>query len=624
MNYRLSALPQELLESARALLPMLNLEESEAGVPVYAKEVEGDPSITQTETEVTVCYAKKAQFFRMLSFLGSTLIGETYTEHPRHSNLCYMADQSRNAVMTVEAAKKMIRALALMGFEELQLYTEDTYEIEAEPYFGHLRGRWSKEELKDLVAYGEQFGITLVPCIQTLAHLERIFLWPHFKPIQDKSSVMLVGEEKTYALIEEMFKTCAEVFKTRKINIGMDEAHDLGIGAYMKRNGYVPRTEIMKAHLAKVVEIAKKYGFQPMMWSDMYFRMTFGGYYVNQGEFPQEVPDIVPPEVTLVYWDYYTVNRDRLDHMVKLHRSFNNPTAFAGGCQKWGDFAAANKLTIDIEAMHIDACLEHGITDIWTTGWGDDGAEAAHFSILPGLMLYAEKCYKAEMPENWLRTRFEEVFKIPLEAFDLMSDVNYPEKPVEELRVHQHFSKIILYADLLNGEFDRHLDPEAFPAYYSDLAEKMLPYVENPAFGYIVAPIQKLAEICAVKSRLPFAIADAYEKKDRAALGRIAEEEIPALIQLVDEMLKAQEAMWLTESRPFGLEVQQIRFGGLKQRLSSIADTLMRYAEGKTDRIEELEVPRLYADCRTEEDAPLYPKRVNWSSIVSVNQLLMH
>ncbi len=623
-SYCFSTLPEELKAGTNAVLSMLEISENEGVIPVYAVERSGDPAIEKTAEKVTIYYAEKVQYFRMLSFLESTLVGDTYSEHPRQSNLCYMCDQSRNAVLNIPSAERMIRSLALMGFSELQLYTEETYEIEAYPYFGHLRGRWTKEELKALVAYGEQFGVTLVPCIQTLAHLERMFTWPCFKSIQDRGAVLMVGKDETYQLIEEMFKTCAEVFKTRKINIGMDEAHELGMGQYLRKNGFVPRPEIMKEHLAKVVEIAKKYGFKPMMWSDMYFRMVFGGYYVNEGEFPQEVLDSVPPEITLVYWDYYTTDRARLDTMVKLHRSFNNPTAFAGGCQKWGDFAASNKLTFDIEALHIDACLEHGITDIWTTGWGDDGAEAAHFSILPGLALYAEKCYKADMTKEWLDARFEELFKVPMEAFELMSDVNYPDATVEEVRAHQHFSKIILYSDILNGHFNAHLDPEAFPAFYSELAKKMLPYVENPAFGYLVAPIQKLAEICAVKSYLPAAIRAAYEKEDRSAMGALAKEQIAPLIPLVDEMLKAQERMWLTESRPFGLEVQQIRFGGLKQRLTYAQKVLEDYAEGKIDRIEELETPVLSADCRSEKGATLYPKRVNWTSIVSVNQQGMH
>lgn len=68
---------------------------------------------------------------------------------------CVMIDNSRNAVMNMTTAKKMIDCLAKMGFNSLMLYTEDTYEVDGHPYFGYLRGRYSKEELKELDAYAK-------------------------------------------------------------------------------------------------------------------------------------------------------------------------------------------------------------------------------------------------------------------------------------------------------------------------------------------------------------------------------------------------------------------------------------------------------------------------------------
>ena len=52
-----------------------------------------------------------------------------------------MLDCSRNAVLRPEELYRFIDILAKMGYNTLQLYTEDTYEIEGEPYFGYLRGR---------------------------------------------------------------------------------------------------------------------------------------------------------------------------------------------------------------------------------------------------------------------------------------------------------------------------------------------------------------------------------------------------------------------------------------------------------------------------------------------------
>ena len=57
----------------------------------------------------------------------------------------------------------------------LMLYTEDTYEVDNQPYFGYLRGRYSQKELREIDDYAFKHGMELIPAIQTLAHLKSIF-----------------------------------------------------------------------------------------------------------------------------------------------------------------------------------------------------------------------------------------------------------------------------------------------------------------------------------------------------------------------------------------------------------------------------------------------------------------
>ena len=64
-----------------------------------------------------------------------------------------MLDCSRNAVLKPEKVKEFARIIRKMGYDTLMLYTEDTYEIESQPYFGYLRGKYTKEELKDIDKY---------------------------------------------------------------------------------------------------------------------------------------------------------------------------------------------------------------------------------------------------------------------------------------------------------------------------------------------------------------------------------------------------------------------------------------------------------------------------------------
>lgn len=185
-----------------------------------------------------------------------------------------MLDCSRNAVMRPEAVCRFLDTIVPLGYNTLMLYTEDTYEIDGQPYFGHGRGRYSREELKRIDAYAASKGVELIPCIQTLAHLNALMQWPVYCAIRDTDDILLAEDERVYALIDSMFATLAECFTSRTVNVGMDEAHNLGLGRYLEQHGYENRTEILLRHVQRVAGIAEKYGFTMCMWGDMFFRLA--------------------------------------------------------------------------------------------------------------------------------------------------------------------------------------------------------------------------------------------------------------------------------------------------------------------------------------------------------------
>ena len=109
-------------------------------------------SVKREGDVLSVAYSERAYLFRGLGLA---------VEHGAEENLALeqtsvfegnglMLDCSRNAVPTLATVKDMIRQLALMGHNTLMLYTEDTYELEDEPYFGYMRGRYTREELREL------------------------------------------------------------------------------------------------------------------------------------------------------------------------------------------------------------------------------------------------------------------------------------------------------------------------------------------------------------------------------------------------------------------------------------------------------------------------------------------
>ena len=177
-----------------------------------------------------------------------------------------MIDCSRNAVMSVESLKKFMSIFKKMGYNQVQLYMEDTYEVENEPLFGHFRGRYSADELRELDDYAYGLGIELVPCIQTLAHMNAaINQWSYFRNMRDIDDILLVGADRTYELVESLISSLRKCFRTDKIHIGMDEADNLGRGKYLDKNGLRKRYDILLDHLKEVCKITEKYGFKPMM-----------------------------------------------------------------------------------------------------------------------------------------------------------------------------------------------------------------------------------------------------------------------------------------------------------------------------------------------------------------------
>ncbi len=390
INLDISFIPADLITGLNELKEDYKFSLPGKAVLTVKKGVAG---IRETQNGFEITYTKKCEFYReFVKLIG----GKTDIREERvFDSIGVMLDCSRNAVLKVSAVKKYVRLLACMGYDTLMLYTEDTYEIESEPYFGYLRGRYTKAELREIDSYARIFGIELVPCIQTLAHVNAVTRWERFKPIIDCNDILLIGDNKTYELIDKMFKTLAECFTSRKVHIGMDEAHMVGLGKYLDEHGYQNRFDLLYKHMKRVLEIADKYGFACTMWSDMFFRLACkGAYEPSDSEMPKSVKDIIPKNLTLMYWDYYRNDKSEYNKMLATHKQLTDKISFAGGAWRWSGFAPKNTMSVNRTELALDACKEHGVKDILMTVWGDDGCECSAFSVLPTLVYVAERAYR--------------------------------------------------------------------------------------------------------------------------------------------------------------------------------------------------------------------------------------
>lgn len=601
MNLNIIGDTNELLQGINLLSSDIGITLSEDGIPVKLEKSSSNIEVLLENGQGLIKYNEKIHFYRALGlFVENALENESFSiiEEPQFSLNGAMIDVSRNAVLKVESIKYTIRKMALMGLNTIMLYTEDTYEIKDEPYFGYMRGRYTAEELRECDDYAFVFGIEIIPCIQTLAHLTQALKWNYASEIRDTADILLVGEDKTYEFIENMVKSASEPFRSKRIHIGMDEAHNLGLGRYLDLNGYRRRFDIMNEHLEKVVAITEKYGLKPMIWSDMYFRLASktGDYYDKDAVIPEDVKKNCNKEVQLVYWDYYHDDEETYKEFIKTHHSFGNDIIFAGGVWTWAGIMINYQKAFVTTDSALSACKHEGVKEVFTTMWGDNGAETNFFTAILGLQLYAEHGYSKELDIEKLKKRFKFCTGEDFDAFMSLSELdNIPGTLLTNENLEtSNPSKFLLWQDIMIGLFDKEIEGLNLKEHYALIAERYRKFSLNSHnFSKIFDFAQKIAVVLSSKADIGIRIKKAYDDKKINSLKAIAEIELTELYSTVNCLRKLHRELWMETCKPFGWEVIDIRYGGLLARIDSASDRINDFISGKVNVLEELEEARL-------------------------------
>ena len=567
------------------------------GIPVKAKKIEKGLSVCGADGVYTIGYSEKALFFRAFALLvGHLEQGKTeflVEETPVFTLCSTMVECSRNAVPKVERLEELFAIMAMMGYNGVMLYTEDTYQVDGYPWFGYRRGRYSKEELKHLDQVAQSLGLEMIPCIQTLAHLKTALRWNWTDGMRDNPDILLIGEERTYDLIDAMFKSLRDCCSSKYIHIGMDEAHEVGRGAYLDQNGWQDRFETMSSHLKRVCQLAKKYSFEPMMWSDMFFRMgsKTKAYYDPQAEIPENISQMLPPELSMVYWDYFGVTDARYRNMIRAHKKLNRPLIFAGGVWKWRGMAPNNALTFETTRHALNICKQEGVNKVVATMWGDDGAEISQYAILLGMQFFAEFNFRADPALEDVVKQFnlctglsgEDQLKLAIDDFDSSS----------ETTMRYAISKQILYSDIMQGLMDKHLEELGLEGWFEQKQQALATVGSDlpRLYNYYKVLIDLLKD----KWNLGIRLRSAYKAGSTAELAACADI-CGGLASKYKAVRDAAYSWWMWENKPQGFEMFDLRLSGMAGRCESTEKRVCQYLNGEIAKLEELEDETLYFD----------------------------
>ncbi len=606
LKLNLSDLDEKTTLAVAELRKSYPLRISEDGIPVTFKKVKSSEISATFRNGVCEIEADSApHFYFALSMLllKSQAIEDSkiYTrrdmqrllefrmEHAFEKN-GLMLDLSRNAVAHIDMLKQFIREMAFMGHSWFMLYMEDVYEVEGAPYFGALRGRYSIQDLQEVDRYAQLFDVQLVPCIQTLAHMDQYFMWETIEyKYKDIDNIFNVGNAEVRTLLTRMIASLRKAFSSDIIHIGMDEAHNLGRGRYLDENGLKKRGDIMQDHLAFMKTLCTTYGFKPIVWDDMFF-----GRYSNNKE---DVEPVLPNQVGLMYWDYYSGLAKHYQNHLQVCRTLTEKPMFAGGAWRWTGYIPHHKKTLETTLAAIEACRKERVKEVIVTSWGDDGSEAPLYTCMFGLVLYAYldchveyreeefaqylKLYTGMGFNEWMRQGEPDLF-------EGTTGNNYDITP----------SKYLLYQDPLGSKFLYYIRTLTtdMDAVYAKLEQAFIEdaaHTDNPLQRSIAQFYALMMKTLYYKWRLPLDIWEAYKKTDKKALQALVENKLKPLKAALTETAKARRQVWTEECRAFGSEVLDHRFGAMLMRLEVTQEILTDYIQGKIRRIDELEEERL-------------------------------
>ena len=624
IRIRFSGVEQRLLPGLAAFGERYGYEIGDGGLSVSVAPT-GAPrlSVARAGSAVRIGIGKPVHLFRALGLLLEHEADEKYaveeTDFFDSNGLMYDGSQA-SSLLTVASCKRFLLTLAAMGLNTFLLYTENTFDLPDEPYWGYMRPRYTEEDFREIDDFAYSLGIEAIPCVQTLGHLSEAIKWRPYSDFRDTPSTLLVGDERTYALCEKIIGTMSRCFRSKRIHIGLDEAWGLARGNYLNKNGCRPIFDVMCEHLGRILSITKKYGYTPLMWGDMFVRVCRenesdyldGSFF----EFPPEILERVPRDVQIVYWDYYN-RREYYDKWIPEYKKLCDRLIFSGCSRNVRTFGSHHTRTWLTSRDALLSCKANGVREVLCTVWGDDHRESSPYAALPGVQLFAEQEYHADATEEEVARRFAFCAGVPYDAIKAISRFDQIEEINGDNYDVQSPSKTLLWQNVLLGLFDAGLGEHTVSEHYRALAVEMADCEKRyPAYAPTFAFYRALADALSIKGDLGVRITAAYRKNDRATLKRIADDDLPELERRLEALRLAHQADFFSTCKPIGWEILDVRYGGAIAGVRTAKKRIEDYIFGRIDAIAELDEPRLLYDGK-----PGLGSSMDYRRIVSASNL---
>lgn len=289
----------------------------------------------------------------------------------------FMMDISRAKVPNINTIKQVIRLLADLKYNHLELYVEG-FSLESKTYPEVLKdGNYlTIEEYQELEKYAYEYFIDLVPNENGFGHMQDWLLLEKFKELSEvddlfemwgskrTSSTLDVTNPKSIEFVKSLYDDFLPYTKSKYFNMNFDEPFELGHGKskeLVEKHGI---GNVFVDYFLKLYEHVKKYNKTPMIWGDVLLKH------------PEELKRL-PKDVLFIDWGY---NVDYPYHKnLKLLSDLGVNFMAAPATSTWGIITSRY---LEMVTTIRNACFytrEYRGEGMLLTDWGDLG----HLQYLP-------------------------------------------------------------------------------------------------------------------------------------------------------------------------------------------------------------------------------------------------
>lgn len=323
----------------------------------YRLEVKNRGVEISAPTANGICYG--LQTLDQLASRKGRIPAVDILDQPDFRDRGIMLDVSRGKVPTRATLENLVDLCSRLRLNVLMLYIEHTFDFRRHPEIGKNSSALDAASLLELDAYAADRGVELVPCLQSLGHMERLLSIERYAHLaeSDRRWSVSPSHPETYTLLSELYDEFLPLFASSRFNANCDEPFDLGRGQSASRRPRKTPGALFTDHVAKLERLAARHGKQLMIWAD----------FANQH--PDQLSRLGRDVLLLDWWYEASFDADRIR---KLRRKGFEVWA-CPGTSSWNClFPRTENSQANIDRW-ADAGRRHRATGLLNTDWGDFG-----------------------------------------------------------------------------------------------------------------------------------------------------------------------------------------------------------------------------------------------------------